>query len=75
MTTTEHEKRCWCGGLVGPREPGDEQGLGCLENIIHGWRDAEVDGLGGKWHQTGEDEAHERRQCAPTECGWEPIND
>ena len=26
---------CWCGGPVGPREPGDSRGLGCLENIMH----------------------------------------
>jgi len=28
---------CWCGGQVGPREPGDEDGLGCLDNINHVW--------------------------------------
>jgi hypothetical protein len=28
---------CWCGGEVGPREPGDANGLGCLENIYHVW--------------------------------------
>jgi hypothetical protein len=28
---------CWCGGEVGPREPGDANGLGCLENIHHVW--------------------------------------
>lgn len=27
--------RCWCGGEVGPRVPGDASGLGCLENINH----------------------------------------
>jgi len=32
----EH-RRCWCGGEVGPREPGDSQGLGCLEDIYHDW--------------------------------------
>lgn len=26
---------CWCGGSVGPREPGDERGLGCAANITH----------------------------------------
>jgi hypothetical protein len=29
---------CWCGGQVGPREPGDADGLGCLENIYHHWK-------------------------------------
>jgi hypothetical protein len=29
---------CWCGGQVGPRVPGDHDGLGCLENITHNWR-------------------------------------
>ncbi len=29
--------RCWCGGEVGRREPGDEFGYGCLENITHEW--------------------------------------
>lgn len=29
--------RCWCGGKVGPREPGDANGLGCLEDIHHVW--------------------------------------
>lgn len=28
---------CWCGGPVGPREPGDEDGLGCLEHLEHIW--------------------------------------
>lgn len=28
---------CWCGGEVGPREPGDENGVGCLEDIWHDW--------------------------------------
>lgn len=28
---------CWCGGRVGPRTPGDEVGLGCLEDINHDW--------------------------------------
>lgn len=28
---------CWCGGEVGPREPGDANGLGCLKNIHHVW--------------------------------------
>lgn len=32
------EARCWCSGKVGFRDPGDEQGLGCLENIHHAWR-------------------------------------
>lgn len=32
----ENEK-CWCGGEVGRREPGDENGNGCLENIYHDW--------------------------------------
>ena len=30
-------KRCWCGGAVGQRWPGDEDGLGCLEEIEHIW--------------------------------------
>lgn len=29
------EKLCWCGGEIGPRAPGDKDGLGCLENIWH----------------------------------------
>jgi hypothetical protein len=33
-------ERCWCGGEVGPRVPGDELGLGCLANIMHDWRAA-----------------------------------
>lgn len=28
-------ERCECGGLIGPRDPGDERGLGCLEDINH----------------------------------------
>ncbi len=31
------EAICWCGGRVGPREPGDSRGLGCLSNIMHNW--------------------------------------
>ncbi len=27
--------RCWCGGQIGPRLPGDPDGLGCLTNILH----------------------------------------
>lgn len=30
--------RCWCGGEVGLRDPGDEDGRGCLEDINHDWR-------------------------------------
>jgi hypothetical protein len=30
-------RRCWCGGEVGPREPGDAHGLGCLSDIYHIW--------------------------------------
>lgn len=30
-------KTCWCGGEVGEREPGDENGLGCLDDIFHVW--------------------------------------
>lgn len=26
---------CRCGGMLGPRVPGNEEGLGCLENIYH----------------------------------------
>lgn len=29
--------RCWCGGEVGPRDPGDANGLGCLEDINHAY--------------------------------------
>lgn len=29
--------RCWCGGEVGPRTPGDDDGLGCLEHLSHDW--------------------------------------
>lgn len=29
--------RCWCGGAIGQREPGDAKGLGCLEHIEHQW--------------------------------------
>jgi hypothetical protein len=32
-------------------------------------RDSEV---GGKWHQDGPDDAHERWRCSPAMCGWEP---
>lgn len=35
--------RCWCGGEVGPRDPGDGIGLGCLEVIEHDWRSDEDD--------------------------------
>lgn len=31
------ETRCWCGGQVGLRVPGDENGLGCLESVFHTW--------------------------------------
>jgi hypothetical protein len=34
---TVEAKRCWCGGEVGPRSPGDFDGLGCVENITHEW--------------------------------------
>lgn len=30
-------KKCWCGGAVGPRNPGDSEGLGCLDSIYHDW--------------------------------------
>lgn len=30
-------KFCWCGGRVGTREPGDKDGLGCRENVMHEW--------------------------------------
>lgn len=33
-----HTKRCWCGGEVGQRSPGDESGLGCMRNVTHNWR-------------------------------------
>lgn len=29
--------RCWCGGEVGPRVPGDDDGLGCFDDIHHDW--------------------------------------
>lgn len=29
--------RCWCGGEIGSREPGDKDGNGCLANIMHDW--------------------------------------
>jgi hypothetical protein len=28
---------CWCGAKVGPREPGDDNGWGCLGDINHDW--------------------------------------
>jgi hypothetical protein len=31
--------KCWCGGDIGNRVPGDEKGLGCLENIYHEWKE------------------------------------
>lgn len=31
-------EKCWCGGEVGPRAPGDKDGLGCYNNIWHDWR-------------------------------------
>lgn len=31
------DAKCWCGGRVGPREPGDERGLGCLDSVYHDW--------------------------------------
>lgn len=31
---------CWCGGEVGTQIPGDADGLGCLEDIYHEWREA-----------------------------------
>ena len=34
----EHTKRCWCGGEVGKRQPGDDDGMGCLRNITHRWQ-------------------------------------
>lgn len=30
-------EECWCGGEVGPREPG---GFGCLESVWHVWDEA-----------------------------------
>ena len=46
------EYACWCGGEVGPRIPGDEQGMGCQANIMHNWRactcpPAQIVGSGG----------------------------
>ena len=32
------DKVCWCGGAVGVRTPGDDEGLGCLEDINHFWQ-------------------------------------
>lgn len=29
--------KCWCGGAVGRRDPGDAEGLGCLDSIYHDW--------------------------------------
>lgn len=29
--------KCWCGGTVGQRVPGDADGLGCLDSIYHEW--------------------------------------
>lgn len=29
--------KCWCGGDVGPRIPGDAWGFGCLSDITHRW--------------------------------------
>jgi hypothetical protein len=37
------DSRCWCGGEVGPRVPGDAEGIGCLTNIHHLWRDRQQD--------------------------------
>lgn len=36
-------KTCWCGGSVGERFPGDEDGLGCHADLYHEWREAPVD--------------------------------
>ena len=38
MTEQTPAPRCWCGGEVGPRVPGDARGLGCLEDLHHDWR-------------------------------------
>lgn len=35
VTRLNNPARCWCGGEVGPRIPGDSRGLGCLENVMH----------------------------------------
>jgi len=34
----EATRRCWCGGDVAQRSPGDSDGLGCAANIMHNWR-------------------------------------
>jgi hypothetical protein len=36
-TATEDGAKCWCGGKVGPRNPGDDEGLGCLDSLYHDW--------------------------------------
>lgn len=36
-------EKCWCGGAVGRREPGDENGLGCLADISHNWQAASAE--------------------------------
>lgn len=35
--------RCWCGGEVAPRDPGDANGLGCTANVMHDWRGSPLD--------------------------------
>ena len=56
MTTTPiNADTCWCGGPVGPREPGDDAGLGCQANIAHYWQGLPnppiVGGEAGHWYE------------------------
>lgn len=59
--------RCWCSGQVGPRTPGDSEGLGCLSDIYHVYSEPEP-GLGEKEKCgasiTHRDEEHRQSECA-----------
>ena len=54
--------KCWCGGRVGPRSPGDADGLGCLDSIYHDWA------------ATGRRDAHTVLYVAGPMSGYEDNN-
>lgn len=67
--SAESNARCWCGGEVGNRSPGDKNGLGCLENSWHDWYvtppgSHEIERLQGAWDEGA---VYGRTSCVPDE--------
>lgn len=56
-------KTCSCGGEIGPRVPGDADGLGCLDDINHAWNEPPVSDM--------EIEVRERVADAASELRWQ----